>query len=130
MNVIEVKNDPFLFTKKQDIIIKLNKFMYLLASTYNIKSKLEINRINNSNGSTFNLHTFETNPSDYQKPWFKTYKNLILPTINALIFDSIFPTEAINKELDTEWKRLVKINEDSGNTPMNSDIQSGNNYSW
>jgi hypothetical protein len=118
--IIKVNNPPDLFDEKKKVIIRLNAFLRKYAEVNSIEYKLLRHEVRNFSGSFIELLSLHLDLSDGSSVWSRVYRNLFVPTLDSLLYDSIFPSEATVKLFNIEWSKLQKQSEEVFSTPINS----------
>ena len=127
--IIQVNNPSDIFDEKKKVIIRLNTFLKKYAEVNSIEHKLLRHEVRNPNGQFIELLSLHLDSSDVTTVWSRVYRNLFVPTLDSLLYDNIFPSEAIVKLFNIEWKKLQKQSEEVFSTPINSS-DSSKSFVW
>ena len=131
MKVINVTNEPAAFDKKKEVIAHLNTFTKKFAALNSIEPKLIVSELRNSNGQFIEITSINFEPFDKQTAWYRVYTNLVIPTMDYLIFDSIFPSNETIKQLNAEWDKMLRASGEVYSTPISSRGNSSTPlYNW
>lgn len=129
MNIIKVNDEPALFDRKKEVIARLNVFIKKFAEVNSLDYRLIPNEVRNSNGSFIELVSIKFEDLDRNMVWFKTYSNLIVPTVESLLFKSIFPGDTVIQQLNAEFRKMNEQSSEIYTTAVNSSNRAGG-YNW
>ena len=118
--IIKVNNDAAIFDEKKKVIISFNNFIKRYAAVNGIEYKLEQNEVRNHIGGFIELFTLNVQPGDVSLVWTRFYRNIFAPTIDSLLIDNIFPSQATVNLFNEEWKKMKVQSDDIFSTPINS----------
>jgi hypothetical protein len=119
-NIIRINNPEDIFNEKKKVIIRLNEFIKLYAEVNNIEQKLRKYEVRNLNGQFIELYALQLEPVDQNLVWIRFYRNQFIPTLDSLLYDSVFPSQQTIDIFNAEWKRIKQHYDETVTISINS----------